>query len=231
MNFLSKLLTALRGVASETGEAIVDSQGIRIMEQEIRDAKEHLQEAKENLTEAIAEQMGVSRKVKQLASEVEEHEGYTLQALDKGDETLALEVAEKVANLENDKEALENVLKTYTANVETLKEAINVTESNINSMERELALIKTTESVQNASEAVTSKYTGSDSALRAATESLERIKEKQQKRADKMEAALDLHKEETGESLHLKLQQAGIVDAQHSGQSVLEKLKAKRTKS
>lgn len=228
MNLLNKLLTALRGVASETGEAIIDTQGVRIMEQEIRDAKDNLIEAKENLTAAIAEQMGVQRKVKQLAAKIEEHEGYAMKALDKDDEALALEVAEKIADMENEHEALEKVLESYTANVDMLKEAIATTERNLQSMERELALVKTTESVQKASAAVAAKSSGTDSALRSATESLERIKAKQQKRADQMEAALNLQKEENGENLHLKLKEAGIVDKQHSGKSVLEKLKAKR---
>lgn len=227
MNLLDKLLTALRGVASETGEAIIDSQGIRIMEQEIRDAKEHLVDAKESLTSAIAEQMGVQRKIKQLATQIEEHEGYALKALDKEDEALALEVAEKIAGMENEKEALETTLESYSANVDMLKEAITTTEQNLKSMERELALIKTTESVQKAGAAVAAKSSGTNSSLRSATESLERIKAKQQKRADQMEAALNLQKEETGKNLHLKLEQAGIVNKPHSGKSVLEKLKTK----
>lgn len=228
MNLLNKLLTALRGVASETGEAIIDSQGVRIMEQEIRDAKDNLVEAKENLTSAIAEQMGVQRKIKQLATQVEEHEAYALKALDQDDEKLALEVAEKIAELENEQEGLEKVLESYSANVDMLKESIATTDRNLKSIERELALVKTTESVQKASVAIAAKSSGSNSALRSATESLERIKEKQQKRADQMEAALNLQKEETGEKLHLKLKKAGIIDKQHSGQSVLDKLKAKK---
>lgn len=38
MNVWSKLLTALRGGANEMGEAVVDSQALRILDQEIRDA-------------------------------------------------------------------------------------------------------------------------------------------------------------------------------------------------
>ena len=34
-----KLVTAIRGGASEVGEAIVDSQAIRILDQELRDAQ------------------------------------------------------------------------------------------------------------------------------------------------------------------------------------------------
>jgi len=229
MNILSKLLTALRGAATETGEAIVDAQGIRILEQEIRDAKSHLEQAKENLTEVIAEQMAVKRKVDSLKASIEEHEGYAVQALEKNDEALALEVAEKVASLTNELDTQTAVLESLNSNIGVLKQTISTTERNIQGMERELTLVKTTESVNKANEAVATRFSGSESALRSATESLERIKAKQQKRADQLQAALDLQDEENGENLHAKLQEAGIVTKKATAASILERLKAERS--
>jgi len=229
MNILSKLLTALRGAATETGEAIVDAQGIRILEQEVRDAKSHLEQAKENLTEVIAEQMAVQRKVDSLKASIEEHEKYAVQALEKSNEALALEVAEKVANLTNELDTQTAVLDSLGSNIGILKQTIAATERNIRGMERELTLVKTTESVNKANEAVATRFTGAESAMRSATESLERIKAKQQKKADQLQAALDLQDEENGENLHAKLQEAGIVTQKATAASVLEQIKAKQT--
>ncbi len=231
MNILNKLLTALRGVANETGEAIVDAQGIRILEQEVRDAKGHLEQAKENLTEVIAEQMAVKRKVDDLKASIEEHESYAVQALEKNDETLALEVAEKVAGLSNELDTQNAVLESLSSNIAILKQTIATTERNIIGMERELTLVKTTESVNKANEAVAARFSGSESALRTATESLERIKAKQQKKADQLQAALDLQEEENGEKLHAKVEEAGIITKKATAASILERLKAERTKS
>jgi phage shock protein A len=61
MGFFSKLFTAFRGAANETGDAIIDTQALRILDQEIRDSKVHLDAAKENLAKVMAEQMGVER--------------------------------------------------------------------------------------------------------------------------------------------------------------------------
>ena len=44
----SKLFTALRGGANEVGEAIVDQQALRILDQEIRDADSALSNARVN---------------------------------------------------------------------------------------------------------------------------------------------------------------------------------------
>ncbi len=228
MNILDKLLTALRGVASETGESLIDTQAVRIMEQEIREAKDNLDRAKESLTEVIAEQMGVQREVKRMQQRVSEHENYALQALEQDDQNLALEIAEKIATFSNELDAQEAVLESYTANIATLKQTIKATERNIKAMDRELAIVKTTESVQKANDAVAEKFSGSSSALRSATESLQRIKQKQQKRSDQMTAALELQRQEDGDDLHDKLQKAGIITSKASAHSVLDRLKAKQ---
>ncbi|WP_423787395.1 PspA/IM30 family protein, partial [Klebsiella pneumoniae] len=49
MTVWSKLLSALRGGANEVGEAIVDSQALRILDQEIRDADVELRKSREAL--------------------------------------------------------------------------------------------------------------------------------------------------------------------------------------
>lgn len=228
MNILSKFLTALRGVASEAGEAIVDAHGVRILEQEIRDAKEHLRRAKENLTEVIAEQMAVQRKVNNLQESIKEHERYAEQALEKNNESLALEIAEKIAASSNELDAQTAIAASLNSNIAALKNAITAAERNIQGMDRELTLVKTTESVHKANAAVAARFSGSRSSLLSATESLERIKAKQQKKADQMQAALAIQQEENGDQLQAKLQDAGIITKQATAAAVLERLKAKR---
>ncbi|VAW65338.1 PspA/IM30 family protein, partial [hydrothermal vent metagenome] len=82
MSIFKKLFTAVRGGATEVGEAIIDTQAIRILEQELRDSKTALNEAKTNLTAIMAEKMGIDRKVKDLGGKITEHEGYAMQALE-----------------------------------------------------------------------------------------------------------------------------------------------------
>ncbi|EIJ43504.1 phage shock protein A (IM30), suppresses sigma54-dependent transcription [Beggiatoa alba B18LD] len=229
MGVFGKLFTALRGAATETGEAIVDTQALRILDQEMRDARTNLDEAKENLAKVIAEQMGVERSVKKLADRVKEYEGYAMQAMDKGDEKLATELADEVARAENELAAQQAVLDGYNNNINNLKNIIRNTERNIVSMEREISVIKTTESVQKASTAAATKFTGMNSSMRSATESLERIKQKQQQRSDQMNAAIQLQQEESGDGLQSKLAQAGIIPEKGTNSNaVLERLKAKR---
>jgi phage shock protein A len=228
MGFFSKLFTAFRGAATEAGDAIVDTQSIRILEQEMRDAKAHLDEAKESLTKVIAEQMGVERDVKRLQNSVKEYETYATQALEKGDEKLAGEIAEKIAEVENELQIQQTVLDGYNNNINSLKQTIRNTENHVKSIEREVNVVKTTTSVQKASEAAAAKFSGTTSSLRSATDSLERIKKKQQEKSDQMAAALKMQQDDSGDALKDKLKAAGIGTTSSSANSVLERLKAKQ---
>lgn len=228
MNILKKLISAIRGGANEVGEAVVDTQAIRILEQEMRDARTELDKAKTSLTEIMAEKMGIERKVTELGKNIAEHETYVEKALEKGDESLALEVAEKIADSENELMIQQGILDAYANKVENLKHMINTTERNMKAMEREISIVKTTEKVQKANEMASAKFSGSDSSLRSAKESLERITERQRKREDQAQAALELDIETGDSALENKLEQAGILADKTSAAAVLARIKANK---
>lgn len=226
--FFKKLFTAVRGGATEVGEAIIDSQAIRILDQELRDSKKALGEAKTSLTAIMAEKMGVARKVKELGEKITEHEGYAIQAMDKGDDELALDVANKIAEFEHELTIQQGILDGYESKVTSLKKMIRQSERNIQAMDREISVVKTTEKVQKANELAAAKSSGSNSALRSATDSLERIKARQQKREDQAAAAMELESEDNGGDLQARLKNAGIVDSDSSGSSILDRLKKQK---
>ena len=228
MSIFKKIMTAIRGGATEVGEAIVDSNATRIFEQEIRDAENHLTKAKRDLTGVMAQQMAASRELDRIKREVVEHEGYVAQALEKGDETLALAVAEKIAALESEQAAQQQALDSFQGNAERLKELVKKGERQIAEHKRQLSMVKTTESVQKATSAITDNFSSSSSKLLSAKDSLERIKAKQQKFDDQMKAAEVLESENADSSLEAKLKEAGIGKADASANSVLERLKAKQ---
>lgn len=221
-------MTAIRGGASEAGEAIIDANATRIFEQEIRDAENHLTKAKRDLTGVMAEQMSANREVTRLQREVSEHEGYVGQALEKGDETLALAIAEKISTLENDLAAQEQALNSFTGNADRLKELVKKSERQVTEHKRQLSMVKTTESVQKATSAITDNFSSSNSKLLSAKDSLERIKAKQQKFDDKMKAAEILESENADSTLTAQLKAAGIGSQENSANSVLDRIKAKQ---
>ncbi len=223
----SKLVTALRGGLNEAGEAVVDSQALRILDQEVRDATEELKESRDGLATIIARQKLAEEKVTQMKAGIDEYEGYASQALSKGDETLAMEVAEKVADLENQLRTEQEAAEGFANNAKSLRNAISAAEQNIKRLKQQVDTVKATENVQRAQSAVAERHSGTNSKLRTAMDSLERIKENQALKQAQMNAASELAEDDHSDSLDEKLRAAGIAPGASSAEKVLERLKGK----
>ncbi len=228
MSIWTKVSTAVRGGVSEAGEAIVDNQILRILDQEIRDADKELGKSKDALTGIIAKRKLADKKVEGLKSSLTEYEGYAMQALDKGDEALATEVAQKIAGIETELMGEEGVAKSYADSEAQLRKAVSHTDANLKRLKQQVDTVKATEKVQKAQAAVAARHSGAGSSMRSALDSLDRLKTKQAERAAKFEAASELAESTEEVSLDAKLKAAGIVDGGASGGDVLARLKAKR---
>ncbi len=225
MGFLNNVFKTIKGYGSEANDAFVDSQGIRIMEQEIRDATENQRKANESLTDVMAEQKGIARKVSDLKASVDEYSDAIGKLLDAGNEGLAMETAEKLAELETDLDSNQAILDSYNEQVKELKTIIKDSAKQMEALRREVSIVKSTEAAQKASEATAAQFSGTNSSLRSASASMERIKSKQQKRKDKMKSARELAKENNGGELKDKLAAAGVIGNKSSAASILDRYK------
>lgn len=229
---LRKIWTALCGAANEGVEAVVDSQSIRILDQELRDAKSELKSCDENLTKIMAKRKLAENKVKSLQADIDNYSNHAIAANEKGDETLAIECAERVAELESQLEMEQGLLEGFLNSERSLKSNIAKAKANVRRMEQQIDQIKATESVQKAQVAVSTRHMGANSKVKTALDSLERIKIKQQQRAAELEAAEEMAAEESGSSLDAKLKSAGITPGgKTSGSDKLAQLLAKREKA
>jgi phage shock protein A len=229
MNIWSKMITALRGGVNEAGEAIVDGQALRILDQEVRDAGEELKYSKDSLAEIMARQKVAEEKCKQLQKNIAEHEGYAAKALEKGDETLALEVAARIAEFENSLLSEQDAEQGFAQSVTKLRAAIDQAEKNIKRLKQQVDTVKATENVQRAQAAVAERHSGSDSKMRTAMESLERIKERQTLKDAQIKAADEMAKHTGDDSLKTKLEAAGIGTSGSSAEDILARIKSKKS--
>ena len=229
MNVWSKLLSAVRGGLNDIGEDLVDSQALRILDQEIREADEELRKSREALASMMARQKMADETVKRLEAKIEEYEGYALKALEKGDEMLGLEVAEKIADLEIERDDEADRSAEVGESVASLRKTVTQAENNIKRLKQQVDTIRATESVQKAQMTVARRQGGSDAKLQTALESLERIKSRQERTAAQIGAYQSLDKERTREDdLEAKLKAAGIITGEVNAESVLARLKEKR---
>ncbi len=228
MSLLKKIFTAVRGGAREAGESIVDANAIRILDQEVKDAETHIAKAKQDLTTVMAKEMQSNREIERLTKQIKEYEGYAIEALNKGDEALAVEIAEKISTIEPDLAMQEETKVSFSAHAKRLKDLVKKTERQLNEHKRQLTMVKTTDSVQKATAAISDNFTNSNSKMMSASESLQRIKQKQKNFDDKLHAAEILDSENSDTSLDTRMKQAGIGGNISSANSVLDRLKAKK---
>ncbi len=228
MSIWARVATAVRGGVSEAGEAIADHQALRIVDQEIRDAEGELKKSKEALTSIIAKRKLADKKVDSLKSSLTEYEGYAMKALDKGDNELAGEIADKIAGLETELMAERGAGKSFLDSESHLRKTVGQTEANLKRLKQQVDTVKATEIVQKSQAAVAARHSGAGSGMRSALDSLERLKTKQAERAAKFEAASEIAESTEEAGLDAKLKAAGIVGGGASGGDVLARLKAKR---
>ncbi|MFV0680926.1 PspA/IM30 family protein [Ottowia sp.] len=212
MTVIKKLVTLLRGSTRELGQSLVDANATRIYEQEIVDAKASVSEAKTELTGVMAQEKQSAREIDRIQGDIRRFEDMAVQALDKTNEPLALEVAERVAALEIELAEQTQAHADYAVQVSRLKDLISAAEARIREHEREIGIAKTTESVYRATQKISDSMGASGSKLVTARESLERIKKRHEDLADRMAAADELDQEFGHRALERKLADAGIGD-------------------
>ena len=227
MSVWTRLFSAIKGGVNDAAEAAADSQALRILDQEIREAESELRRSEESLTTIIAKQKLAKRKINDFNASVAEHESYASQALEKGDESLALEIAEKIADLETQRETEEEFLGQFESSSTNLRKSIKDAKTSLRRMKQQVDTVKATASVQKAQTAVSSRHLGANSKMKTAAESLQRIKSKQQERQAELEAAKELAADESGDDLGAKLKAAGIVGST-SKEDILARIRAKK---
>lgn len=227
-NVFQKLVTLVKGGLTKAGETVVDMNAITILEQEIKDGQTNLDKAKQDLTKVMRSSMQCGRKIEELKQSILTHEGYAMKAMEKSNESMALEVAQKIAEFESDLNIQQSAKAQYDGHIVTLKAQIKSTQKAIDNMDRELTMVKTTESVQKASASITQNYATSGSKVLSAKDSLKRIQERQQNREDELIAGEQLREEFEGKSLEDQLRSESIIEDNSGANSVLERLKAKQ---
>ncbi|CAM3830596.1 PspA/IM30 family protein [Parendozoicomonas haliclonae] len=228
MSVWGKILTSLRGKATEAGQAYVDKNAISILEQEIRDAEAELRSSKTQLAAIMGKFSLAQKKCNELKATIEQYENHAMSAMEKNEMDLANQVAEKIGEYQSQLDSEETMRSGLETSVANLKAAVKKAEANLRTMKQQVDTVKATESVQKAQAACAARYSGTNSRLSTATESLERIKRKQEERAAQMSAADELNAETSGSDLDAKLREAGIGGTAGSANDILERIKAKK---
>ena len=224
MSIWNKLFTLGRAGAHEATSAVVDANAIRILDQEIRDADTAQGKARDDMATLVARRRILEKEVAGFRDQVTKYEGSARAAVTKGDMDLARQVAQRIADLESDIALKEPQIADMRVAEEQLHTAVAATDRRIETLRREVEVVKVNESVQKAQAAVSARGAGAGASLGSAADSLARIKERQMVRGEKIKAAGELEDRRTGADLDEKLRLAGILPGQSSADDILARL-------
>ena len=221
-----KLFTLGRATAHDAGAAVVDANALKILDQEIRDADIAQGKARDSLATLVARRRILENEVKSFSDQVAKYEGSARAAVQKGDMDLAREVAQRIADLEQDIALKTPQIADMRAAEEQIHTAVAATDRKIENLRREVEVVKVNESVQKAQAAVAARGAGAGNSIGSAADSLARIKERQAIRGEQIRAAGELEDRRTGADLDEKLRLAGIGPGVTSADDVLARLTA-----
>lgn len=222
MGILKSLFTLGKSFISQAEESIEETQGVRMLEQHIRDAKAELDKAGKSRVDLLARVKLSHDKLKDLRERKASLEARALEALSKNvNPSLINEVAEEIARLENLITAEEQVLSNLEVSRDGVEKAVTATAQ----FEQQMEVVKATEAMQRAQQAVTTSTVGASSSVSTAAESLKRLQTRQAERQARLDAAAQLEKVADGRDLDEKLAEAGIGGSnKSSAQDVLARL-------
>ncbi|MEG5569737.1 PspA/IM30 family protein [Enterobacter bugandensis] len=227
MGILKNLFTLGKSLLNQADEAIEEAQGVRMLEQHIRDAKAELDKAGKSRVDLLARVKLSNDKLSELRERKQYLESRAIEGMSKNiDAALLNEVAEEIARLENTITREAQVLDSLETSRNNIEKAVAITSQRINQFEQQLEVVKATEAMQRAQQAVTTSTVGATSNVTTAAESLKRLQTRQAERQAKLDAVAKLEKVADGRELEEKLAQAGVgTTGTSSAQAVLERLK------
>ncbi|MFT5561443.1 MAG: phage shock protein A [Candidatus Azotimanducaceae bacterium] len=229
MNVLKRIIAAVRGGALGVADLLSDTDGINALEHQLIEVQGNLSKVKQDLTDVMGKQMHSSRESTTLKMTIKQRELEAGAALDRADEAQALIIAQKIAELDVELEEQEQIHTLFSGHVARLRSLVNKTERQIKDYQRQLSMVRTTESIQKASTAIAQNYAASNHKILSARDSLEQIQKRQRRTLDLLEAAEELE-EATGEkTLDERLEQAGIVESKINANTVLNRIKSDRS--
>ena len=224
MSMLSKLSALFRGTAHDAAQSVVDQNALKILDQEIRDADTAQGKARDDLAGLVARRRMAENEMTSFRDQIGKYESSARAALGQGKTDLAREVATRIAELESEIGTRGPLIEGMKEAETRLRTAIASTDQKIETLRREIDIVKVNESVQRAQTSVALQSAGAHSRIGSAADSLQRIKQRQAVQEERLRVGQEFEDKRTGADLDAKLKEAGILPGHASADDVLARL-------
>ncbi len=220
-----KVGTLFRASACEPAEKLVDANALRIMAQEIRETEQAMVLAKRELATLMAEGKQLLRSNTDLEAAIAQREDQAQTALSKGEDALALELAERIAADENLLREQRQHAEQLATQESSLRQQLRDAARNLQHFKREMSLARANRNAEQVMRHLGRQTVGLNAHLGDLAESLERINHRQTRFRDMNEALTELDQDASGGDLEERLRRAGIQTGQADAEAVLARLR------
>ncbi|MBM7046852.1 MULTISPECIES: PspA/IM30 family protein [Rhizobium] len=142
------ILTLIRGRAYDAEQAFIDRNAVPLLAQQIRDAAGAIQSARRAVAIAVAQNEQEKSQHAAIAGRIADLETRAVAALQKGNDELARQAAEAIAELEAERDASEKAQAQFTQTIGRLKATVRASEARLQELQRGERLARATEQTQ-----------------------------------------------------------------------------------
>lgn len=219
-----KLFSVFKSKVNSAGEQIIDKNKIDLFKQKIREAEESLSKMIGSKSDIMAHIKKTQREIEDIRLRINQNETIVKSCLEKQERELALEVADKIGDLEQE-------LKINTINIEKLNKADELIETKrsqvsnkINSMKQNIAIYESQESVNNALKK-TAGIVGESISLDPSSLDMisKEIEDTQSFQMDKFISEQEIYNKDIKGDLSKKLEDKGILSKNYSSEDILKR--------
>ncbi|SDW34643.1 PspA/IM30 family protein [Marinobacter mobilis] len=221
-----KVGTLFRASVQEPAEKLVDANALRILAQELRETEQAMILARRELANLMAESRQLERSREHLSKTIALRESQTREAMEKGHESLMLELAERIAADENLLQEQRQHGERLAAQEKSLRSHLQEAARMLQHYKREMSLARANDNAEQVLRQLGSQTVGLRAHMGDLDASLGRIKERQARFADVNDALKELDQEARGHDLDGRLQQAGIATGKQDAKAVLDRLRS-----
>lgn len=224
-----QFVALIRGRTYDAAEAVVDSNALSILRQQIRDCTSAIDAARKAVAIAIAQNEQEIAQHRRLVARIEDLERRTVAAIEQGKDDLAREAATTIAMLEAERDTSQEAQKSFTTEIERLKTIVRASEMRLRELQRGQRIAVATDKTQRLRSVAPASGL---SALKDAEETLLRLRVRQ-KQMDAAAAAMDeMQQADDPSALSQKLAAAGCgAPIRSSADDVLQRLAKKAKKA
>lgn len=213
------LSTLFRARTAEAEESLIDRNATTLLAQHLRDARVEIASARAAIARLMARETEQGRAIDALSAKIELRETEVREALKKGEDTLAEDIAEAVLDLEDRREADQASRTSLAARIAEARERLQKSELRLTALTDQLRAARDA-SLGRSSVGITAATT---SALEKAVDTARMLKARDQRLADLDEAHRRLDGDIGAETLDARIAAAGLDQAKENRRKALLK--------